>query len=440
MAQNPLTQILNRVGRLFSLNQEPTTADYSPMTNGRQSGTAVNAVAAFEIERERDGMVKECREMYLNDPRAKQIIQTVARDAVSGGFQIEVEDEKALEEGEAMRDRLNLNGKLDDYLRLTFRDGDSFLELGVDRNLNIAKLSRKPTMLMRRASNEQDEFSDPSQAFWLANNNWTMQAPPDALWFAEWQIIHGRWDHDEGERYGRPLLSSARKAHKRLVQGELDIAVRRKTRAGLKFVHTLPNADEPDLARYKEFNKDALGNPLAAIADFFMGHDGKIDVLQGDAHLGQIDDILHHLHTFWLASPIPMSLIGYGTDIDYSVIGHQKEQYDETLREIQTWVGDQFIRPLLERQWLMKGILPEDLRYNITWSSKKELKPDDLMKVADAISKLRLLGIADEVLAVIMARFLPGIDPDLLLPPEGGGQDVDRLAAVAASLKRGLGG
>jgi hypothetical protein len=75
---------------------------------------------------------------------------------VKGGFQVVVkagaERQKAQEAAEAMKKRLGLGNRLDDYCRLTFRDGNSFIELAVERSGQIVELTRKPTLLMRRAA------------------------------------------------------------------------------------------------------------------------------------------------------------------------------------------------------------------------------------------------------------------------------------------------
>jgi hypothetical protein len=125
-------------------------------------------------------------------------------------------------------------------------------------------------------------------------------------------MIHARWDRDEGSRYGAPMFASARKAYKRMTQGELDIAIRRKTRAGMRYVHVLDGASPAEIEAYKAANRPALDDPYAAVADFFFNKAGGLQALQGDARLSDIDDVLHHVDTFGIASPVPLELIGYG--------------------------------------------------------------------------------------------------------------------------------
>ena len=232
-------------------------------------------------------------------------------------------------------------------------------------------------------------------------------------------------------------MASARGAWKRIREGEIDVAVRRKTRAGIKYVHKLKGATEADIERYKERNKAALGDKFAAAADFFMNDEGGIDVVQGDGNLSEIEDIRHHIHTWFLASPVPMSVLGYGQDINYSVVEHQKQQYDETLEEVRKWVAEQFVKPLLELAWLLAGILPETLDFEIKWPTKKVLAVADLKAIADSMLALQAAGVPQATVAKLVARFLPGIEPEEILELTEPGEPADpamearRLARIS---------
>lgn len=422
--------LLDKVEKLFAKarRREETTADEMAALVVQRQGAANSyqeLLRKFMADGDRSSVIETCRQMYKTDTRAKAVIQTLARDATKGGFQLETKDARALDVAKALVDRLKLKGRLDDWARLTWRDGDSFLEIGVNARMEIARVTRKPTTRMVRNSNDKDEFDDPTRAYYLHRNP-LVPMPNDVIWFADWQIVQASWDKDEGDRYGTPLLAAAQTAWKRVKEGELDIAVRRKTRAGIKHLHRLDDADPADLEKYKQMNAQALGNPLAAITDYYMA---------GDSQLGQLDDVKHHIHTWFLAAPVPEAILGYGTDVDFSVIGHQKEQYNETITEVQKWVVNQFVVPLLERQWLMAGILPEKVEYEVNWPVKKMLTADQLEKIARAAVALKGAGVPPETVARIIARFLPGIEPEELLLDETEQElEAERLYAIAQRL------
>jgi len=426
------------VNRLFSRGRsEPTTADEFQQLVDDRSRQAPDIFSAFETKKGRMADILHSREIVSGDGRAKEILAAVARDATKAGFQIEATDARAKEAADALVKRIKLQSRLHDWVRLCLRDGDEFLQLAVNNQRLIVDVTRKPTLNMHRNSNGLDRFDDPLRAFWYSVRPWQTKPDKDDIWLAEWEIIHARWDHDEGERYGRPLLAAGQKAYKRMDQGELDVAVRRKTRAGLKFVHKLKTNDEGAVAKYQTQNKAVLDNPFAAVADLFMNSDGDVSVLQGDAQLGEITDIRHHLNTWWLNSPAPMAILGYGQDIDYSVIGYQKEQYDESLDEIWGWVVGDILEPLLHRQWLLLGILPDTVEYSIKRPPKKKVTPEDIRNIVEAAVKMQILGIPANIIATIIAPYL-GVEPELLLPEGGGDLDPERLANIASSLAKGF--
>lgn len=411
--------------------EQPATLATSPM---RPS----SLVERFSAERDRRSIIEDARRMYKEDPRARGIIQTVARDAVKNGFELTVEGPRAQEAqriGTELLDRLDFWARIDDWVRLTLRDGDSFLEVAANGTGDIVHVSRKPTLEMQRWTDEQDEFFDPARAFYWTDKTWLGETPPmDATFFAEWQIIQASWDRDEGSRYGEPLLSSARKAYKRMNEGELDIAIRRKTRAGMKYVHSLEDASETDIEAYKIRNQAALNDPFAAVADFFSNRRTAIQAIQGDARLSEIDDVIHHIRTFWLASPVPMSLLGYGQDLNRDVLDEQEEQYRRTLETVSQWVTGQFVRPLLERQWLLKGIWPDSLTWTAEWAGKEAATATDMAEVAKAITLLRATSLlTDETLLRLLSHVLPDFDvkAELKALKQQRPDEVDRMGSMA---------
>lgn len=392
-----------------------TTAQEMPQPRKDPMG----AMGALNADRERTEIIKTCRRMYDEDPRADGVLHTLARDLVGAGFTVTTGNPKADKAAEELIARLDLVSRLDDWIRLSARDGDTFLEISVDDAKNIVVVSRKPTLEMHRASNAYDRFDDPTRAFWWSNQPWVSLEPPrDALWFAEWQIVHARWSHDEGQRYGRSLFKSATGPWKRIIEGEKDVATRRKTRAGMKYVHLFPpGTTAPQIEEYKQVNADILAEPLAAIQDFFGT--AEIKTIEGDARLGEIADILHHIRTWWVASPVPMSLVGYGQDLNRDVLQEQKDQYDEALEALRPWVVKELLYPLFELQWLLLGILPDSLNIEWQWKAKQVLKAADLRDIAEAGIRLRTLGLPEQAIWTLLQRFLPGIDWESIREMQG---------------------
>jgi hypothetical protein len=408
--------LIDRIAGLFrQVETKPArTTDAEMPAPGRGP---LDLAGDYRAASDRRSVVKACRVMYESDPRGEAVISTLARDIVRGGFEVTFDEgagapARAQEEAKQIADdlvkRLDLSQRLDDWVRLSLRDGDSFLELSVDENLDIAAVTRKPTLEVRRNSNSRDGFDDPRRAFWQGDQ-WQVDPTADAVWFAQWQMIHARWAHDEGSRYGKPLFASATKPFKRMTEGETDIAVRRKTRAGMKYLHQFPQGtDRAVIEEYKLLNRDSIENPLAAIADFF----GTVDIktIAGDAQLGQIDDVMHHIRTWFLVSPVAMSLLGYGQDLNRDVLEKQSEQYQRALEGLTAWPEVEIVKPLIERQWLLKGIVPEGLGYSLKWTTKQVITAAVVEAAANAGLKLKAIGLGDEALIAVLGMLLPGVD------------------------------
>lgn len=426
--------------------RKPTTADET-RERERVSRSPAVAVARFSADADRRESVLTCREMYRADPRARGVLRKLAHDAVKNGLQVQVapklastsaaEAATAQQAANDLIERLKLTKRLDDWLRLTCRDGDSFIEVAVGDGNLIAGAARKPTLDTHRASNDLDEFDDPTRAFWYSDALWAgygLEPPGNAIWFAQWQIIHARWEHDEGSRYGTPVFASATGAWKRIKEGEIDIAIRRKTRAGMKYLHSLEDADENDIVRYKEENQEALDNPFAAVADFFTNKKATIQTVQGDAHLADIADVMHHISTWWTASPVPMALLSYGENLNRDVLEEQKTAYDEEVLAVQDWLEDQIVRPLIELQWLLLGLWPGSYNCTVVWPKKLVVTPAMLKELGEALNRLQMTNLfPDEVLVGLIAEILPGVDVELIaryVKQQRAQQAEDRIASA----------
>lgn len=408
--------LIARLTAAFRARPVPTTADVPPPP------LPTRQARLFSAESDRASIVKLARRMAKDDPRADAALNAVARDVTRGGFRVQVPQQpnaaRARQIANDLIDRLNLTQTTDDMVRETLRDGDGFYELAIDADGLIQSATRKPTLEMRRLSDLQDRFADPTRAFcWNDEVFMLLGLPPrDAVYFAEYQIIHARWAHDSGERYGQPLFTSGRQPWLYASEGEKDMAIRRKTRAGMRYVHNLKGASEGTIEAYKARNQQALTDPNVAIADFFANADStSIDAVQGDAHLSEIGDVEHQITTAFFNSPIPLYLLGYGENLNRDVLEEQKDQYHDTLDGIAAWLDDQYLIPLLERQWMLQGIWPASLRYTIERPPRRPLTAAMLESAASAVAALRTAGVPDRIAYELLARLIAGVDVDRLL-------------------------
>lgn len=421
----------------FKAFMNPTPSPSLPSPNGRAQfgeGSSPAAVitedvySRFKVERDRNSVIKDCRGMYDNDPRVEKMHRMYARDLLRGGFVVKTDNTEAGEIVTALQERLSLNQSLEDWLRLSMRDGDSFLEVTpaqVDSStFQVGSVTRKPTLQMRRNSNSADQFDNPERAFWMGSENaYSVDAPKDAIWFPEWKIIHARWNHDEESRYGRPMMKSARTQFKYVQDGELNVAVRRKI-GGAQLRQHVIEGSAADVEKYKEDNKLALGK-LAAVIDFFSNKASSLTVHQGDGNIDHIGDVQHHIATMATASDVPMELMAYGGDLNRDILGEKKEAYEETLNQGREWATTEIIQPLIQREWMLHGIYPANVKYKIIWRKAKSLSPTDLRDLADAAMRLRVLGMKEETIQLVLASYLRDVDIEIM---SGDGMDSTAFA------------
>jgi hypothetical protein len=187
---------------------------------------------------------------------------------------------------------------------------------------------------------------------------------------------------------------------------------------------------DADVKKYKEDNKAALGK-VAAVVDFFSNKTGTLTVTQGDGNIDEIADLEHHIATMFTASDVPMELIAYGGNLNRDILGEKKDQYEEILNQGREWATAEIIKPLLERQWLLLGILPENVKYQIIWRKAKGLTPTALRDLSDGLMRLRVLGVKEEVIQSLLAQFLPGVDKEIM---SGEGIDSERFAQMLQGL------
>ena len=397
----------------------------------KPSQNAMELSEKFKAETERKAIIEQCRLMYKTDLRIMKSFRMLAQDTLKGGFSVKTGDAQAQAVADALFTRLGLNQKLERYVRLSPRDGDTFLQVVIDENLDIVSLTRKPTLEMHRNTDEADQFSDPARAFWMAEDlYWGIEPPRDATWFAQWEIIHARWEWDEESRYGTPMFASGTGTFKKVTEGEIDISVRRKVRAGMRYHHVVEGS-KADVETYKEINRTAINNPNAASMDYFSNKPGGITAIQGDANMDQIADIKHHIATLFAGSDVPMELVAYGEGLNRDILGDKREEYEEILRQVREWTIEEILKPLLELQWLLKGVYPDGLKYKIISKHATGLKASDFLTITDAVLRMKIMGISDEVIKSILEQQL-GVDIGELTPQADG--DTERFANLLKGL------
>jgi hypothetical protein len=178
-------------------------------------------------------------------------------------------------------------------------------------------------------------------------------------------------------------------------------------------LHVVEGATEQEIEAYRQRNRAILGDKFAAVADFFSNRRGAIETVEGDTTIGDIRDVRHHIATWWLASPVPMALMGYAEDLNRDVLEEQTEEYHAALESLRAWVAKHLLRPLLERQWLVMGFWPDSYSHTYSWGSTKPISAKVLGEISNAVGTLKGAGLLSlETALWVLAQFLPGFDPE----------------------------
>src|SRR5260370_18493364 len=193
-------------------------------------------------------------------------------------------------------------------------EGDLFVQLVADKD-ELVDAMAMPAVGIERMTNERDRFSDMLNAFRQID-----VATNEVLnTFAYWQIVHGRWNFKDGERYGNSQYLQMRRMSEMFLGMLDDMAIRRRTRGPARRHHMLGTKEKPgtktQVEEYIKFQNmhvlDEAGN-LTQIMDYYSSPNVEIKDLAPDTKLGDIDDIKFFLDVMMPRTGVAKGLIGFG--------------------------------------------------------------------------------------------------------------------------------
>lgn len=365
------------------------------------------------LSRDRHSQSAEIRQMVESDPRWDRMLYKLASDASYKNFTVVVEsaDGKRMQKkAQAIIDRtrhmIRDKQKLRGWTKALLRDGDLFLQIIVDAGTReIVKVKKLAAEITHSRMNAEGNFPEDQKPYYQKSQ---YSHDPERE-FEEWEIVHLKWDEEDGKQYGKSLLASSRLPWRRLESAEKNIAVRRAIRAGTKRQHKLGSDDKPatqkDIDKYKEEHKDTLSRPTEAVQDFFTNHLVEIKTLMGDETIGDIEDLKWIEGLFSIATGIPQALLSGGreTATNFTVIKEQEEDYLRVVGDIDEVLEEAFIR-IFDLALLLGGINPDSVVYVFNWSAKDREDIDRKVLRAE-----RLQGIGLSFKTVFNTMDLDGI-------------------------------
>ncbi len=333
-------------------------------------------------------VVQDVRRMDARDGRVKRIHNRVARDVTRGGLILKQSDgdETVKREWQDYVRRLELSNpsKLKSDARGLLMEGNLPFQWVLDEQKNVVKGVRMPSDSIKVNAGENGQINNVASAY----SQIDVLKNKKVADFALWQMTLARLDpdnYDDNLSLGRPFLDANREVWRKLRKTDTDLVVRRSSRSPMRLSHILEGATQDDLDKYKdeiEANKDLI------TTDFYMNKKGTVTALQGDASLGDINDVVYLLDTFFAGTPLPKGLMGYTDGLARDILEDLKTDYYEEVDQMQAllaWVYAQGFR----LQLLLKNKNPDAYAFEIAFA---ERRTESRTQIADRALKMGALG------------------------------------------------
>ena len=399
--------LLSSVQKFFKPLLERKTPPVPASPTNQRSGLQRDVTPGLEklnienVRRDRHSMYTEVRSMVENDPRWDRMLYKLSSDAAYKSFAVVVESadgKRKQKEAQAIIDRTRFliedKKKLRGWIKGLLRDGDLFLQLIVE-DREVTKAKKLAAEITHTRMNAEGEFPADKTPYYQQSRFNPFEAERE---FEEWEMVHLKWDAEDGQQYGKSLLSSSRLAWRRLESGEKDIAVRRKIRAGIKRQHKIGSETSPatpdQIKEYENEQKDTLSKPTEATQDIFTNHLVEILPLMGDETIGDIEDLKWIEGLFSIATGIPQALLSGGreTATNFTVIKEQEEDYLRVVGDIDEVLEEAF-RYIFDLALLLKGINPDSIVYVFNWGAKDR---EDIDRKVLRAERLQGIGLSFE--------------------------------------------
>jgi hypothetical protein len=329
---------------------------------------------------DRRSIIYDVRKMLADNPMLAEAASVFVDTALSKSFTVTVD--KSAKRGvtaglqsKAQRiiDRVIRDCKLKEevpsWAKRALREGDLFIQPVVEEGGGtLCDAVAMPTVSMERLSDNRDHFSDPLACFRQVD----ITTNETIALFAQWQMIHARWEHESGERYGNSQYLQLRTMNKLFLKMVTDMAIRRHVRGPLRRFHQVGNEKNPgswdDVEKYIALNK--MDDNVGIQEDYYGTFNVMVHTLEGDAKLSEIEDVQFILNVLFPRTGIAKGLIGFGEEVSRDILDDQREFLHTRQDLLIDWVNDHVLRPLFNLALLLEDINPDAISYTIQFEDR----------------------------------------------------------------------
>ena len=376
--------IFSNIKSIFARKEETSEVGRRPTPDRQSRIEYVLECIDYDLK----SVINDIRMMDREDGRVKRIHNRLARDVTRGGLVMIQSDpsHRVQNEWKAFVIRLQLDNaqKLKSDARGLIIEGNLPIQWVVDKQQNVVEAIRMPSETIFPKVAINGRFKNVCEAYTQYDCRGQFLAN-----FPLWQLTLARNDpdnYDDLSSMGRPFLDGSREIWRKLKMTDTDLVIRRRARSPMRLVHVLENASQEELNRYRnevEVNKDQIAT------DFYMNKKGSVSAIQGDVNLGEINDVVYLLDSFFSGSPVPKGLAGYTDGLSRDILEDLKRDYFDEIDQLQdvlAWVYQQGFRLHL----LLKGIDADSENFKVAFA---ERRTESLSQTTDRALKLKALQL-----------------------------------------------
>lgn len=332
------------------------------------------------------------RNMHDTDGLVSELHNRTARLCAKGGILLKINGAHRDDLSQQFKEFIHNNGldnreKLESDARGLLMEGSLALETLV-KNGRVVGLLRLPVDTFTPITGKNGRIKDDKKAYCQRN-----ETEGELIYWPKWAI---RWvranpiNFDDQSSLGIPYFHPSRKQWKKLTSTENDMFIRRKNRSPLRWLHHLPGFDKTELKHYRMEDEQRRLDPER---DFYMNQ-GEVKAIQGDANLGEIDDVFYSLERVFAGLSAPLSLFGFSDRISRDILEDLKRDYFDYIDTLQDTISRAYHEAFL-LDCLLSGINVKPTDFIVMYKERKTMTDNQL---CDLALKKQALGVSQQTI------------------------------------------